>query len=64
VKLDQHKNAFLNLAIPALQLTEPGGVPQVKLREGLTVSIWDIWTIKEGKNLTIAQLFETLEKTY
>lgn len=40
------KNAFLNLAVPFLQLTEPGPAPKFKLREGLEVNIWDRWELK------------------
>jgi hypothetical protein len=27
------KNAFINLAVPYVQLTEPGAAPQIKLNE-------------------------------
>jgi hypothetical protein len=47
------KNAFLNLAVPLLQLTEPGNTPKFKIKEGLEglykfklVTIWDVWQIK------------------
>jgi hypothetical protein len=32
-KVDLLKNVFLNLAIPLIQLTEPGPVPKIKLHE-------------------------------
>lgn len=52
------KNAFLNLAVPILQLTEPGDAAKVKLHEDLSVNLWDRWEVKEGKNLSLKDLFE------
>lgn len=48
-KLDTMKNAFLNLALPLLQLIEPGPAPKFKIREGLEVTIWDSWIVKIKK---------------
>lgn len=45
VELQHTKNAFVNLAIPYCQLTEPGPVPKVTLRPGLQVTIWDRWDV-------------------
>lgn len=39
------KNAFLNLAVPILQLTEPGAAQKTKLHEELSVTLWDQWEI-------------------
>jgi len=47
------KNAFLNLAVPILQLTEPGDAPKLKLHEELTVNLWDTWEVKLGKDITL-----------
>lgn len=58
------KNAFLNLAVPILQLTEPGTVPKIKLTEGLTVTLWDRWEVKLGASASLKDVFEYLEKTY
>lgn len=53
------KNAFVNIAIPYVQLTEPGGAPIIKLNESVSVTLWDSWEVK-GKDLTIEELFAKL----
>lgn len=54
----------MNLAVPVLNLSEPGPVPQVKLHEDLKVTLWDRWEVKLGKDITLKQLFDHLESTY
>ena len=63
-KLDDMKNAFLNLAVPSLQLSEPGPPPTIKLTENLKVNLWDRWEIKGNKDTDLKGLFEELKKTY
>lgn len=63
VDLQHMKNAFMNLAVPYMQLTEPGGAPQIKLNETVTVNLWDRWDVKGG-NMQLNELFITLEETY
>ena len=47
------RNTFLNLAVPSMQAGEPITVLKEKLLEGLEVSIWDRWEVKEFKNGTL-----------
>lgn len=42
-KLEKMKNAFINLATPYIQLTEPATAPKTKLHEDLIVNLWDRW---------------------
>ena len=63
-KKDDFKNIFLNLAVPVMQAAEPGDLPKTKLIEGLEVTLWDRWEIKEAKDMTLQQVFEHIEKTY
>mgnify|MGYP000926696280 CR=1 FL=1 len=58
------KNAFMNLAVPILQLSEPGAPMKTKLSEKLEVTVWDRWEIKMSKNSTLKQLFDEIEKTF
>lgn len=66
VELQHTKNAFLNLAIPYCQLTEPGPVPKVTLQPGLTSTIWDRWelSLKKESITTLDQFFQFLHTTY
>lgn len=63
-KVENMKNAFLNLAIPQLLLGEPGPVPKTKIHHKLTVSIWDRWDVKLGDKATLKEVFQYLENTY
>lgn len=60
------KNAFLNLAVPILQLSEPGGAPKIQLHKELEVNIWDRWDIRfdSSKQINIKNVFEYLSSTY
>lgn len=63
-KLEDMKNAFLNLAVPSLQLSEPGPPPVIKLTEKLSVNLWDRWEVKGNKDTTLKGLFEELKTKY
>jgi len=63
--IEEYRNSFLNLAIPFLQSSEPGGCIKNTIREGLTTTLWDIWEISlPKKNCTIKNLFEMLKTKY
>ncbi|CAD8160802.1 unnamed protein product [Paramecium pentaurelia] len=64
VQISDMKNAFVNLAIPFVKLTEPGLVPKKKINEKITVTLWDIWTHEITKSTTFIQLFEILKQQY
>ena len=38
--LDKFKNTFLNLAIPAMHMSEPGPPIKVQIKNGLVVDTW------------------------
>lgn len=62
--LTDHRNIFLNLAVPMMQASEPGVVLKEKLLEGLEVSIWDRWEVKNAKTMTLASFIAHLESTH
>jgi len=64
VKKDSYRNVFLNLAVPMMQATEPGDIIKSKLMEGLEVSIWDRWDVKNAKQMTLEGLIAHVEETY
>lgn len=47
------KNGFINLAVPLIQLTEPGSCPKVKLNDNVSVTLWDRWDVKDGGSMTL-----------
>ena len=47
------KNAFLNLAVPIIQLTEPADAPKIKLHDKMEVNLWDRWDIANGAKITL-----------
>jgi len=63
-ELTDHRNIFLNLAVPIMQASEPGNVIKEKLLEGLEVSLWDRWEVKQAKTMTLASFITHLETTY
>lgn len=63
-ELTDHRNIFLNLAVPYMQASEPGNVIKEKLLEGLEVSLWDRWEVKSAKAMTLASFITQLESTY
>jgi len=58
LKTDQFRNVFLNLAVPSMTASEPGPVMKVKLLEGLEVSLWDRWDIKDFKESSLRSLLD------
>ena len=61
-----HRNAFVNLALPYLSLSEPGPAKQVQLTPELKVTLWDRWDVKpaNGYGTKFADLLELLKNTY
>ena len=64
IKVEDVKNAFLNLAVPILTQSEPGEAPPVKLTEKLTVTLWDRWEVKDCIDKTLKDVFDHIEKEY
>jgi hypothetical protein len=63
-KKTDHRNVFLNLAVPIMQASEPGDVIKTKLTEDIEVSLWDRWEVKEGKHVKLNEVIKVIEKRY
>ena len=59
-----HRNIFLNLAVPIMQASEPGDVIKTKLTEEIEVSLWDRWEVKQGKDVKLKEVIKFIEETY
>lgn len=46
LELKDYRNAFLNMAVPIMTLSEPGPVAKTKLNDELEVTVWDQWEYK------------------
>jgi len=62
-KKADHRNAFLNLAVPIMQASEPGDVLKVKLTEKIEATLWDRWEV-DGANLPLKELLAKFEAKY
>lgn len=49
---EDHRNVFLNLAVPIMQASEPGDVEKIKLTETISATLWDRWEV-EALGLTL-----------
>lgn len=47
-----------------MQASEPGDVMKVKLTADIETNLWDRWEVKDGKNYTLQDFINYLEKTY
>lgn len=55
-----HRNAFLNLAVPFIQASEPGDVQKTKFTDKLEKTLWDRWDHTE-KQFTPKQIMKKIE---
>jgi len=61
-KVDKFRNAFLNLAVPSLMLSEPAEPIKNKLTEDLTVDAWERWEITISEATKLGNICKALEK--
>jgi ubiquitin-activating enzyme E1 len=64
IKFEDMRNINLNLAVPSLMASEPGAPQKFKLREGLEVTVWDLWSVHFPKDATLNDLIKKLQKKY
>jgi hypothetical protein len=48
VKMEDYKNAFMNLGLPMFQFAEPSPAETTKITDSVSVTIWDQWDLKMG----------------
>eukprot|EP00347_Sterkiella_histriomuscorum_P017580 403348792 len=63
-KKADHRNIFMNMAVPFLQATEPADVLKTKLTEDIEVNLWTRWDINLGKDVTLQQVIDKIDQTY
>nr|XP_022335086.1 ubiquitin-like modifier-activating enzyme 6 [Crassostrea virginica] len=62
--IEVYKNAFLNLALPIIVLSEPGPVEKTVIKEGLTVTMWDRWEVTGTADFTLQQFLQYFKDKY
>uniref|UniRef100_A0A8C2Y5N8 E1 ubiquitin-activating enzyme n=1 Tax=Coturnix japonica TaxID=93934 RepID=A0A8C2Y5N8_COTJA len=61
---DAYKNCFLNLAIPIMVFTETAKVRRTEIRNGISFTIWDRWTIYGKEDFTLLDFINAVREKY
>ncbi|XP_045387608.1 ubiquitin-like modifier-activating enzyme 6 isoform X2 [Lemur catta] len=61
---EAYKNCFLNLAIPIIVFTETSEVRKTKIRNGISFTIWDRWTIHGKEDFTLLDFINAVKEKY
>jgi len=48
MKLEDYKNAFMNLGLPLFNLAEPSAPEKTKITDSVSVTLWDQWDLRMG----------------
>ncbi|XP_013913395.1 PREDICTED: ubiquitin-like modifier-activating enzyme 6 [Thamnophis sirtalis] len=59
-----YKNCFFNLAIPIIVFSETAAVRKTEIRNGISFTIWDRWTIHGKDNFTLLDFINTVKEKY
>ena len=63
-KVSLFRNAFLNLAVPSLMMSEPGEPVKNVIKKNLTVDEWNRWEIMISETTTLGAIVGSLEKNF
>nr|KAF6389340.1 ubiquitin like modifier activating enzyme 6 [Myotis myotis] len=61
---EAYKNCFLNLAIPIIVFTETSEVRKTEIRNGISFTIWDRWTIHGKEDFTLLDFINAVKEKY
>uniref|UniRef100_A0A8C5AGT7 Ubiquitin-activating enzyme E1 C-terminal domain-containing protein n=1 Tax=Gadus morhua TaxID=8049 RepID=A0A8C5AGT7_GADMO len=61
---ESFKNCFFNLAIPVVVLTETAPVKRTHIRDNISFSIWDRWTIYGHDTFTLSDFISAVKEKY
>ncbi|KAL4640255.1 ubiquitin-like modifier-activating enzyme 6 isoform X1 [Arapaima gigas] len=63
-EFDAFRNCFFNLAIPVVVLTETARVKRTRIRDNISFSIWDRWTIHGHEDFTLSDFMNGVREKY
>ncbi|XP_030643913.1 ubiquitin-like modifier-activating enzyme 6 isoform X2 [Chanos chanos] len=61
---ESYKNCFFNLAIPVMVLSETAQVKRTQIRDDISFSIWDRWTIYGHEDFTLSDFMNAVREKY
>uniref|UniRef100_A0A5F8A110 Ubiquitin-like modifier-activating enzyme 6 n=1 Tax=Macaca mulatta TaxID=9544 RepID=A0A5F8A110_MACMU len=61
---EAYKNCFLNLAIPIIVFTETSEVRKTKIRNEISFTIWDRWTVHGKEDFTLLDFINAVKEKY
>lgn len=61
---EAYKNCFFNLAIPIIVFTETAEVKRTHIRNGISFTIWDRWTIYGKEDFTLLDFINAVREQY
>uniref|UniRef100_A0A8D0GKS4 Ubiquitin-like modifier-activating enzyme 6 n=1 Tax=Sphenodon punctatus TaxID=8508 RepID=A0A8D0GKS4_SPHPU len=59
-----YRNCFFNLAIPIIVFTETAEVRKTDIRDGISFTIWDRWTIHGKDDFTLLDFINAVREKY
>ncbi|OCU00116.1 hypothetical protein XELAEV_18005901mg [Xenopus laevis] len=59
-----YRNCFFNLAIPIIVFTEAAEVKRTNIRNGISFTIWDRWTIYGKEDFTLLDFINAVKEQY
>uniref|UniRef100_A0ABM5GR12 Ubiquitin-like modifier-activating enzyme 6 n=1 Tax=Pogona vitticeps TaxID=103695 RepID=A0ABM5GR12_9SAUR len=59
-----YKNCFFNLAIPIIVFTETAAVRKTEIRNGISFTIWDRWTVYGKEDFTLLDFINAVKEKY
>ncbi|XP_007890173.1 ubiquitin-like modifier-activating enzyme 6 isoform X2 [Callorhinchus milii] len=61
---EAYRNCFFNLAIPVIVFTEPAEVKKTQVRNEISFTIWDRWTIYGREDFTLLDFIKAVKEMY
>eukprot|EP00117_Sycon_ciliatum_P049202 scpid34613/ scgid34922/ Ubiquitin-like modifier-activating enzyme 6; Monocyte protein 4; Ubiquitin-activating enzyme E1-like protein 2 len=64
LEMSSYRNGFLNLAIPAIILSEPAAALRNQVMPGVYTTLWDKWEIQGSSTMTLQELMSQVKAKF